>query len=195
MSLRIAENYVTNLDTFTWGNDWRATKLIKEIRANGKEFYFGQVVRYFGEPEDTQDYDIGDKYEETAWLGRVEKFVGTKKIIDDDQNSPTYGQRTNSKPIVETLEDKDDKGRITKRELLIEGKAVYEYNIPVTEENTEKIKTLVGSIGLSQETGFYFLQGFNAPLFVTPKEFFEITASEYIAKLNEAHLRQVTTTK
>ena len=31
MSLTIPQKFITNLDNFTWGDDWRATRIIKEI--------------------------------------------------------------------------------------------------------------------------------------------------------------------
>ena len=69
MSLQTQENFITDLESFTLEKDWRATRIIKEKRTSG-EFYFAHVICYYGEVENTSDYDIGDTLSETAWLGR-----------------------------------------------------------------------------------------------------------------------------
>ena len=87
--MSIPQRFITNLETFTWGKDWRAKRIMKEKRTNG-EYYFATIVRYYGETEDTHDYDISPSYADRAILGRVEKFVG-KRQHDIDPDSPTFG--------------------------------------------------------------------------------------------------------
>jgi len=80
MSLSIQQTFVTDLEKFTWNKDWRATRIIKERRTTG-DYFFANIVRYYGEQNVNHDYDIGDTVAETAWLGRNEKFVG-KRVFD-----------------------------------------------------------------------------------------------------------------
>ena len=181
MSLTIPQKYITNLDNFTWGEDWRATRIIKEKRTSG-EFYFANIIRYFGEKENTHDYDIAEKLEESAWLGRNEKFVG-KRTTDLDRDSPTFGKRIYTEALTETITEKDSKGRPVEREVLVEGKTIYEYTIPVTKANTEKMKTLAGAIALNQETQFLFIYGAKPPISVDPEIFWENSVGEYLKSL------------
>ena len=109
MSLSIPQRFITDLDNFTWGVDWRATRIIKEKRTDG-EYYFANIVRYYGEKEETHDYDIAESYLETAWLGRVEKFVG-KRMHDTDPDSKSFGKRIYSEAITETITEKDQKAK------------------------------------------------------------------------------------
>ena len=64
MSLSIPQRYIIDLENFTWGEDWRAIRIIKEKRTDG-EYYFASIVRYYGEKEDTHDYDLGETHDET----------------------------------------------------------------------------------------------------------------------------------
>lgn len=180
MSLSIKERYVKDLENFTWGQDWRATRIIKERRVDS-DYYFASILRYYGEKEDTHDYDLGDSFAESAWIGRNEKFVG-KRTHDVDPDSPTFGKRVYSEAITETITETDTKGKPIERELLIEGKTIYEYTIPVNEKNTEKMKTLAGAIGLNQETLFLFIYGAVPPLRVDPEIFWDKSVSEYLNK-------------
>ena len=182
MSLSIPQRFITNLENFTWGKDWRATRIIKEKRVDG-EYYFANIVRYYGEEEDTHGYDIAETYEEMAWLGRVEKFVG-KRIHDIDPDSKTFGKRIYSEAITETITEKDSKGRPVEREVLVDGKTVYEYTLKVSKETTEKVKTIAGAIGLNQETQFLFIYGAQPPLVVDPTTFWDVTVSEYLQNIN-----------
>jgi hypothetical protein len=182
MSLSIPQRFITNLEDFTWGKDWRATRIIKEKRVDG-EYYFANILRYYGEKEDTHDHDVSETHAESAWLGRNEKFVG-KRIHDTDPDSKTFGKRIYSEAITETITEKDSKGRPVEREVLIDGKTIYEYIIPATKENTEKIKTLAGAIALNQETIFLFVYGANPPLIVDPDTFFNVKISDYLNDIN-----------
>lgn len=181
MSLSIQQKFVTNLENFTWGKDWRATRIIKEKRTDG-EYYFANIVRYYGEKEQTHDYDVGDTLAETAWLGRNEKFVG-KRIFDKDEDSPTFGKRIYSEAVTETITEDNEKGKPVSREVLVEGKTIYEYTIKVTPENTKKMRELAGAIALNQETQFLFVYGAVPPLMVEPDTFWKISVSDYLQKL------------
>lgn len=156
--------------------------MIREKRVDG-EYFFANIIRYYGEKENTHDYDIGDTYAETAWLGRVEKFVG-KRIHDTNPESPTFGKRIYSPAVTENITEENEKGYPITREVLIEGKTIYEYTIPVTKENIVKMKTLAGAIGLNQETLFMFVYGMNPPLKVDPDTFWDTSVAYYLQSIN-----------
>lgn len=181
MSLSIQQTFVTDLDSFTWSKDWRAMRIIKEKRVDG-EYYFANIMRYYGEREDSSDYDIGDTIGETAWLGRNEKFVG-KRGWDEDHDSATHGKRITMPAITETIEDVDLRGKTIKRQVLVEGKTIYEYSIPVNDANTKKMKSISGAIGLNQETQFLFIYGASPPLVVDPETFFKTSVSDYLQNI------------
>lgn len=181
MSLSIPQKFITDLKTFTWGKDWRATRIIKEKRSSG-EFYFANIVRYYGEKEDTHDYDIAESYIESAWLGRIEKFVGKRKT-DLERDSKTFGKRVYSEAITETIVEKDLAGKPQEREVLVDGKVIYEYIIPVNEENTKLMKKLEGAIALNQETELLFVYGAQPPYRVDPKTFWEVSVGDYLQKI------------
>lgn len=183
MSLSIPTRFITDLDSFTWGKDWRATRIIKEKRTDG-EYYFAKIVRYYGEKEDTHDYDIAESYIESAWLGRNEKFVG-KRTHDRDPDSPTFGKRIYSEAITETITEKNLKGKPVEREVLVEGKTIYEYTLPVTKANTEKLKELQGAIALNQETQFLFIYGASPPYVVDPDTFWGTSVSDYLQQVKK----------
>ena len=180
MSLSIQENFVTDLEKFTWEKDWRALRIIKEKRTSG-EYYFANIIRYYGKIEDSDDYDIGDTFKETAWLGRNEKFVG-KRVFDTDHDSPTFGKRIYSPAVTETITEEKD-GKPVKREVLVEGKTIYEYTIPVTKENTEKMQKLAGAVALNQETQFLFVYGASPPLVVDPDTFWKTSVGDYLQQI------------
>ncbi len=181
MSLSIPQKFVTDLESFTWSKDWRATRIIKEKRVDG-EYYFANIVRYYGENEDSSDYDIGDTVAETAWLGRNEKFVG-KRVRDLDHDSVNFGKRISLPAITETIEDTDLTGKTITREVLVEGKTIYEYTIPVNEKYTKLVQSLAGAVGLNQETVFLFIYGALPPLTVDPETFFKTSVSDYLQSI------------
>lgn len=182
MSLSIYQQYITDLDDFTWGKGWRATTIIKERRVNA-DYYFANITRYYGNKDETDDYDLAETMEDTAWLGRNEKFVG-KRGWDEDHDSPTHGKRIYNKAITEVITEKDSKGKPRKREVLIEGKVVYEYTIPVNEKNTAKMKELAGATGLNQQTQFLFVYGASPPHTVNPKTFWSTSVSDYLESID-----------
>lgn len=188
MSLSIQQNFVTDLENFTWGKDWRAMRIIKEKRTNG-EYYFAYVVRYYGEVENTHDYDVGDSLRETAWLGRVEKFTGKRQWITDP-NDQTRRIRASSEPITEIIQEEDLEGKPVSREVLVEGKTIYEYTIKVNKENTEKMKTLAGAIALNQETQFLFMYGPVPPYPVDPDTFWDTSVSDYLQQQETIQKKQ-----
>lgn len=181
MSLSIQQRFITDLDSFTWGKDWRATRIIKEKRVGG-EYYFANIVRYYGEKEDTHDYDLAETLQEQAWLGRVEKFVG-KRMHDTDPDSPTFGKRIYSPAITEMITEEDSRGKPKTREVLVEGKTIYEYKLKVDEKNTKLMKELAGAIALNQETQFLFIYGANPPLVVDPETFWKTSVSDYLQNI------------
>lgn len=182
MSLSIPEKFITDLENFTWSKDWRATRIIKEKRSDG-EYYYANIVRFYGEKEHTHDYDVGDTMGEMAWLGRNEKFIG-KRIWKSDPNDLTRRERAWSAPVTEIIEEEDEKGNPTSREILIEGKTIYDYTLKVNVENTKKIKSLVGAIALNQETEFLFVYGAGVPPYsVDPETFWETSVKDYLQSI------------
>lgn len=188
MSLSVPQRFITDLEGFTWNKDWRARRIIKEKRTDG-EYYFANIVRYYGDNENTHDYDIADSYVETAWLGRTEKFVGSR-IHDTDPDSKTFGKRVYSEAVTETITEKDLKGKPAEREVLIKGKVIYEYMIPVNPENTKKMKSLMGAIALNQETQLLFVYGSQPPHVLDPDTFFDMSVSEYLQKVSDFNLKK-----
>lgn len=189
MSMKIPQRFIIDLENFTWDKDWRATRIIKEKRSDG-EYYFANVIRYYGEKEETHDYDVGDTHAETAWLGRNEKFVG-KRAHDRDPDSPTFGKRVYSEAITETITEPDQKGRPVERTVLVEGRTIYEYTLPVNEANTKKIKSLYGAIALNQETQLLFVYGVNAPLAVMPDTFWKVSVNDYLTSLETQKIKEI----
>ena len=182
MSLVIPETYITDLKKFTWAKGWRATRIIKEKRVNG-DYYFANIIRYYGEKEDTNDYDIGESLQETAWLGRVEKFIG-KRSWKTDTDDQTRRKRMYTEAVTENIEVEDNEGNITKRKVLKKGKTVYEYTLPVTPANTEKLKELAGAVALNQETQFLFIYGANPPHVIDPETFWNTTVNQYLQNIS-----------
>jgi len=189
MSLSLPQRFILDLENFSWSEDWRATRIIKEKRTDG-EYYFANIVRYYGEKEETHDYDLGDSEAETAWLGRNEKFVG-KRTHDRDPDSPTFGKRIYSEAITETITEPDKKGKPVEREVLVEGRTIYQYTIPVNEANTKKIKSLYGAIALNQETQLLFVYGVNAPLAVMPDTFWKVSVNDYLTSLETQKIKEI----
>lgn len=189
MSLKIPERFITDLENFTWGEDWRATRIIKEKRSDG-EYYFANIIRFYGEKENTHDYDLGTSRSESAWLGRNEKFVG-KRMHDRDPDSPTFGKRIYSEAVTEKITEPDKKGRPVEREVLVEGKTIYEYTIPVNTENTKKMKSLIGAIALNQETQLLFIYGVNPPIAVMPDTFWKTSVNDYLTSLEKQKNQEI----
>ena len=180
--MSVEQKFITDLKTFEWGDKWRAVRLHKEKRFDG-DYYFAYIVRYYGEKENTHDYDVGDTLGEHAWLGRQEKFVGKRKF-DTDHDSPTFGKRIYTPAITEDITIEDNAGKTRTRKVLVEGKTIYEYTLPVTDKNTKSLRTLVGSIALNQDTKFSFLYGAVAPLPVDKDEFFSMSVKEFQDSIN-----------
>lgn len=178
MSLSIPDNFITDLNSFTWDKDWRATRIIKEKRTDG-DYYFANIVKYYGEKEESSDYDIGDTHAEMAWLGRNEKFVG-KRIHDTDHESPTFGKRIYTPARVETIIEENTGGKPISREVLVEGKTIYEYTIKVNADNTKKMRSLAGAIALNQDTKYLFVYGAVPPLIVDAETFWDVSVKGYL---------------
>jgi len=182
MSLEIPVNYITDLEKFKWGEEWRALVLTKEQRGP-KEFFFAHIVKFYGVSDKTFNYDIGTKYDEYAFVGRIRKFMGkTEKDLDPD--SPTCGQRITFPPETEEIEYIDFKGKTRKKEILIKGRPYYDFIIPVNKANIEKMKTLIGPITQTKNTTFKFVYGSAPPISVSEEIFFTKTVDE----IKSAHI-------
>ena len=60
MSLVIHPTYIEDLKKFEWDQKWRAVSICKEKRTKG-EFYFAQVVRFYGVDEVRGDFDVSEE--------------------------------------------------------------------------------------------------------------------------------------
>lgn len=174
--LKIEEKQITNLKTFEWGEKWRALTISKEQRMD-KDYYFAYLVRFYGKQDNTFEYDIGNSSEEFAWIGRRERYVG-RMGPDKDPESKTFGQRIEFPPKTEEIETIDAKGRDVKKRVLIKGRVVYDFILPVNKESTEKIKTLIGPITVNKQTVFQVVAGNEPPVSVTQEVFFDNTVGE-----------------
>ena len=175
-SLRIKEKFVTDFKNFEW-DKYKAVVLSKEKRNDG-DYYFGLIVRHYGEIEDgIKSFDIGDRSEDYMWLGRVEKFIGSR-VPDTDPDSPTFGKRIYKEPIIEEIERIDSKGKKIKEKIVIEGRPIYEYPLKVNEKNTLNIKKLVGLLDINKPTSFQIIYGTGNPITVDEETFFSKTTDE-----------------
>jgi len=165
MELVIRPTYITDLEKFEWKKKWRAVSITKEKRTRG-EYYYAQVVRFFGEDTETDSYDVSTNSKDFAWIGRSTKAVG-KMVFSKDPEKP--GARIHEEPLWEEREDLMTK---KKYKVLVRGTTQWNYTIPVTSENTQKMKSLVGNIGVNQTTLFKVIKGTSHPLSVEENEFF-----------------------
>lgn len=176
MSLKIYQNFVTDIESFDWEKH-RAIVMYKEKRANG-EFYFAIVTKYYGTPDD-DDYDISKRFFDQTTIGRMEKFVGDRGF-DGNGESDTFGQRVYNDAITETVIETDHRGKKVEREVLIKGRVIYKYNLPVNKENTEKLKKLEGPVDLDKNTKFIFISGSHKVLSVDSETFWKTSISDYL---------------
>jgi len=175
-SLRIKQKFVTDFKEFEW-DKYKAAVLSKEKRNDG-DYYFGLIVRHYGEIDDgIKSYDIGDRAEDFMWIGRVEKFIGSR-VPDTDPDSPTFGQRIYKAPIIEEIERTDSKGKKIKEKIVIEGRPIYEYPLKVNEKNTTNIKKLIGLLDINKPTSFQIIYGTGNPIAVDEETFFSKTTDE-----------------
>ncbi len=176
MSLEIEQKEITDFETFTWGVNWRAVILSKEQRMD-KDYYFARIVKFYGNQDNTFEYDIGNKSDEYAWIGRKIRFVG-KMGPDKDPESKTFGKRIEFPAKTEEITIIDSKGNDRKKTELIKGRKVYDFTLPVNEENTKKIKTMIGPIAVNKSTAFQVVAGNEPPVGVTKDVFFNSTVEE-----------------
>ncbi len=180
-TLSIKQNFVTDIDTFTWGKDWRATRIMKEKRTDA-DYYYASITRFYGEKAQTHDYDLGETVAEMAWLGRNEKFVG-KREWRTDPDDQTRRKRIWTEPVTEIIEEQDETGKLTTREVLVEGKTIYEYTLKVTPENTKLMQQLEGAVALNQQTLFLFVYGAVPPHMVEPETFWKMSVGDYLQSI------------
>jgi len=175
-SLRIKQKFVTDFKDFEW-DKYKAVVLSKEKRNDG-DYYFALIVRHYGVIDDgAKSFDIGDREQDFIWLGRTEKFVGSR-VPDTDPDSPTFGQRVYKEPIIEEIERTNSKGKMVKEKIVVEGRAIYEYPLKVNEKNTTNIKKLVGLLDINKYTSFQIIYGTGNPITVDEDTFFSKTTDE-----------------
>lgn len=171
MSLIIYPTYITDLKKFEGNKKWRAITISKEKRTKG-EFYFAYIVRFYGEDSVRGDYDVSEESKDFAWLGRNVTAIG-KRTFSKDPETP-------GKRIYEEAEWEERENQATKEKykILVKGKRIWDYTIPVNEENTKLMKSLVGDIGLNQITTFQMLKGTTYPISVDEDTFFKTPVDE-----------------
>jgi len=185
MSLEIEQTEIPDFKDFKWGDEWRALVISKEQRMD-KDYYFARIVRYYGKEHDTFEYDIGNSSKEYAWIGRKRKFVGETKY-DTDHNSKKFGQRYSFPAETEVITIIDSQGNDKKKTVLKKGRVIYEFTLPVNEENTKHIKTLIGPLTVNKSTTFQVVAGNEPPVGILKDIFFENTVQQIMA----IHLRQL----
>jgi len=171
MSLIIQPTYITDLKKFEGAKKWRAITISKEKRTKG-EFYFAYIVRFYGEDEQRGDYDVSEESKDFAWLGRNVTAIG-KRTFSKDPETP-------GKRIYEEAEWEERENQVTKEKykVLVKGKRIWDYTIPVNEQNTKLMKSIVGDIGLNQITTFQMLKGTTYPISVDEDTFFKTPVDE-----------------
>lgn len=174
--LKIEEKEISNFKNFRWGEEWRAITISKEQRMD-KDYYFTQIVKFYGKQDNTFEYDVGRSSDEFAWIGRKERFVG-RMGPDKDPDSKTFGQRIEFPPETENIEIIDSKGKTKKKTVLKKGRIVYDFTLPVNDANTKNIKTLIGPISVNKQTVFQVVAGNEPPVSVTQEVFFDNTVGE-----------------
>jgi len=179
MSMQIEQTEISDFKDFKWGEEWRALIISKEQRMN-KDYYFARLVRFYGKTHDTFEYDIGDTSKEFVWIGRKKKYVGTMGP-DRDPDSKTFGERISFPPKMDDIIIIDSKGNEKKQKVLAKGRTIYDFTLPVNEENTKKIKTLIGPITVNKSTTFQVVAGNEPPVAVTQESFFEQTVSNIMS--------------
>ena len=186
MSFKIEQNYITDLTDFNW-EDWRAIIMTKEQRKN-KDYYFATIIKYYGNQDDSFDYDIGNRSDEIAYIGRKEVFVG-ERGPDTNPKSKTFGQRITF-PAETEEEEYLHRGETKIRTNLVKGRRIFEFTLPVNEKNTANMKKLIGPLAINKQTSFNVISGTQPPIGITEKIFFETT----VEKVMEKHLNILAST-
>lgn len=183
--MQIEQIEISDFKNFKWGDEWRAITLSKEQRTD-KDYYFAQIVRFYGKVHNTFEYDVGREAKEFAWIGRKKKYVGTAGP-DMDPDSKTFGKRIQYKPETEDIIVVDSKGNDRKKTVLKKGRIVYDFTLPVNDENTKLIKTLIGPLTINKSTVFQVVAGNEPPVGITKSIFFKSTVDEIMSY----HLHQI----
>ena len=178
MSLKIDQNYIEDLSDFKW-EDWRGISITKEQRKN-KDYYFATIIKYYGNQEDSFDYDIGNRSDEIAYIGRKEVYVG-ERGPDTNPKSKTFGQRITFPAETEEVEYVD-RGETKIRTVLIKGRIIFEFTLLVNEKNTANIKKLIGPLAVNKQTSFNVISGTQPPIGVTESIFFDSTVEQVMEK-------------
>lgn len=187
--MQIEQTEISNFKDFKWGEEWRALVISKEQRMD-KDYYFARIARYYGKTHNTFEYDIGTTSKEFAWIGRKSEFVGTMGP-DRNPDSKTFGQRIQFPPKTEEISIIDTEGNDRKKTVLKKGRIIYKFTLPVNEENTKKIKTLIGPITVNKSTTFQVVAGNEPPVGVTQEVFFKNTVSKImVVHLNQKSLNE-----
>ena len=187
MSLQIEQTEISDFKDFVWGDKWRALIISKEQRMD-KDYYFARIVRFYGKEHSTFEYDVGNSSKEFAWIGRKTKFVGLTGP-DKDPESKTFGQRISHPAETEQITVIDANGNDKKKTVLKKGRVIYDFTLPVNEENTKNIKTLIGPLTVNKSTTFQVVSGNEPPVGVTQEVFFKSTVQQIMAH----HLHQKST--
>ena len=164
MEFRLPPIYITDLKTFE-PEKWRAVHLTKERRTKG-DFYFGLLVRNYGTDDVSETYDVGDTNEDYVWIGRHEIAVGKSSWSKDPEKPGTR--------IREDAEWETEQDPVTKKDIqiLIKGKRIWKYTMPVTAENTKLLKSMVGTVDMNRATTFQIIKGSTNPISVEEDKFF-----------------------
>lgn len=155
--LQIKPNFITDLKSFKWGDEWRAERIWRELRGDG-EYLFASLRKDYGVIEKTHALDLGNKKEDYFWVGRVENRVG-ERVPDVDPKSPTFGQRIYEEPATQLGSEFNETTQQWEKVEYKDGKLVYEYICPATPENLKKFRGMVGNLDNGKSTQLIFIFG------------------------------------
>lgn len=172
MSLVIPQNYIEDMEGFDF-SEWRATMITREKRTKG-DFFFAQIVKFYGINDETDEYDLGNKKADFAYLGRIPKAVGDSDWSKDPKKS---GVREYEPPKFDEVENQVTK-EVTRE--LAKGRLIWKYTLAATPENIANLKKLVGETGNESSTGFQIISESRPPISVTEDEIFSMTVKEFL---------------
>lgn len=174
--LQIEPNYVALPDDFTWGDDWVAETMWKEILPSGKEVLYAFCRRIY----DKKTLDVGTLKEDEIYIGRRIVYQSKPKR-DMNPKSKSFGQRT--RPEIQYDEHQEwnpELGVYETKKIPRNVEKRFEHVHESTEEFIKHYKTLVGQSGPDKYTQFVFVQGSHLVTIPDKKTFFEAKVKDFM---------------
>lgn len=176
MPLQIEENMVDLPEDFN-PKDWRAVKLWRELKDDGREYFFGFLLKYYGPG------DFGRRKDEEVYIGRKVKYI-QDKTWDLKKGSKTFGERIEI-PAEEVTEEEwsDRLGKyVPVKGPPINATKTYQYVHDASDDKIVKMyKALVGSLTVGR-TQFYFVSsgGSRIDKIDNEEDFFNTTVKKFV---------------